>query len=773
MDPESADTPTRSGTLKKKSSVKRVGSKRSRTGSIRSLKLEGELSRNSVFYSPVPTQSNPTEILVNRFQAWRKVLKDFISYFREVQVQYEARARGIQKLTQNLNSAVHPSEFVSSGGIMETNSVLRDFHKEATVNSEHAAKIELEVINHLNGLRSDLNLKIKEIKALSPDFKNNVDKEKEATKKEVLKLQEALESFDSNPSSGKDPYIIKLGLEKQLKRQIQEENYLHRAYLNLESSGRELEKIVVGEIQKAYGVYVKILARDGQELIDLADRLTASTLRLPPDYEWSAFVERDPHMVDPKVGLRNVEEIEYPGYNHPAVTEVRSGMLERKSKYLKSFTPAWYVLSSTHLHEFKSPDPTRDPVPVMSLYLPESSLGKHSDPAAVSHKFVLKAKQTGSLHRGHNWVFRAESHEAMLAWYESIKKLTEISGAERNAYVAQSRTSHQRSASACSRRAESYTSENGLDNDEADEVPYSGHASTLQNPDVHEEEPLQPPRRPEGGRFPSDIQVNRGLEHRESDSSASAAVVAVVLPGGLYCGDGYEERHDDGAYRDAHDTQPLEHSYVVVPPMNQHLRDSPSSWSSEEKHPVHEVHKNEPTYTHPTKYVPSYRGEPSTPVKKTRETGYGIDPITGEPEPQLEQINHSPQSSGPHIAFLGSDSIAARSDPESDPREPIPQEEADQVAIDSGSLDAVVAAPPPNSEDITQQSPLPLFVDDNPSVNAPAPVNDPIRTAPTEPVDYTVREADMPETLRDNSVDTISRDTISNLHVPGEYPKKV
>jgi hypothetical protein len=88
---------------------------------------------------------------------------------------------------------------------METNSVLRGFHKEATVNSEHAAKIELEVINNLTGLRNDLNLKIKEIKALSPDFKNNMDKEKEATKKEVLKLQEALEIFDSNPSGGKDP----------------------------------------------------------------------------------------------------------------------------------------------------------------------------------------------------------------------------------------------------------------------------------------------------------------------------------------------------------------------------------------------------------------------------------------------------------------------------------------------------------------------------------------------------------------------------------------
>ena len=132
-------------------------------------------------------------------------MKDFVTYFREVQAQYEARARGIQKLTQTLNSATHPNEFLQNGGILETNAVLRDFHKEATANSEHAAKIELEVINNLVALRSDLNLKIKEIKALSPDFKNSVDKEKEATRKEVQKLQEALQAFDSDPTGGKDP----------------------------------------------------------------------------------------------------------------------------------------------------------------------------------------------------------------------------------------------------------------------------------------------------------------------------------------------------------------------------------------------------------------------------------------------------------------------------------------------------------------------------------------------------------------------------------------
>jgi hypothetical protein len=65
----------------------------------------------------------------------------------------------------------------------------------------------------------------------------------------------------------------------------------------------------------------------------------------------------------------------------------------------------------------------------MSLYLPEQKLGSHSSEGSSSNKFMLKGRQTGSMHRGHSWVFRAESFETMSAWVcnsisPSIKKLS-------------------------------------------------------------------------------------------------------------------------------------------------------------------------------------------------------------------------------------------------------------------------------------------------------------------------------------------------------------
>lgn len=172
-----------------------------------------------------------------------------------------------------------------------------------------------------------------------------------------------------------------------------------------------------------------------------------------------------------------------------------------------------YVLSPTHLHEFKSADKTQ--APIMSLYLPEQKLGSHSTAGGSSNKFMLKGRQTGTMHRGHSWVFRCESMETMLAWYEDIRALTEKSPQERNAYVRQ----HARSISGTSQRAASVSSDGALD--EEDEEPFSAAASAVVAP-TPKQDVL--PRRPQGGRFPSDIEVStqRGLQAPLSPSSGSS-----------------------------------------------------------------------------------------------------------------------------------------------------------------------------------------------------------------------------------------------------------
>ncbi|TVY42340.1 Phosphatidylinositol 4,5-bisphosphate-binding protein [Lachnellula subtilissima] len=503
--------PSRGGTLKKKASLRKTGSlkrsgsrRSSRAGSVRSLVLQPGAEADeahSAFFSPVPTTGNPTEILSARFQAWRKVLKDLIAYFREIQGSYEHRAKSILKISNVINNTAAPSVFLQSGGIDDAVQVLRTYHKSSIAEANKSREIESDVILALIGLRNDLNQKIKEIKNLSGDFKNSVDKEMDSTRKAVNGLQDSLGQADVDPAqmTGKqDPYLLKLAVDRQVEKQIDEENYLHQAYLNLEASGRELESIVVGEIQKSYNAYAGILRREADGAYNTVEELRTGPIAMPKDHEWNEFVQNDEHFIDPRL------------------PDIREGLMERKSKYLKSYTPGWYVLTPTHLHEFKSADKAQ--APIMSLYLPEQKLGSQSSAGASSNKFMLKGRQTGALHRGHSWVFRCESFETMLAWVSDLKTLTEKSPQERNAFVRQ----HARSVSGSSQRAASISSDGVMD--EEDEEPFSATASSVLASGPKQD---ASPRRPQaGGRFPSDIQVNtqRGLQAPLSPSSGSSSL---------------------------------------------------------------------------------------------------------------------------------------------------------------------------------------------------------------------------------------------------------
>ncbi len=123
-------------------------------------------------------------------------------------------------------------------------------------------------------------------------------------------------------------------------------------------------------------------------------------------------------------------------------------------------------------------------------------------------------------------MFRAESYDTMVAWYDDIKTLTETTGEEKAMFVRR----HARSVSRRNHKAMSMSSE-GLDEDEADAVPFSAKASS-------KEAVLEvPPSRPEpGGRFPSDLNVNSRLQAPLSLSSGSSAndrdsiIAAAALP---------------------------------------------------------------------------------------------------------------------------------------------------------------------------------------------------------------------------------------------------
>ncbi|CCK71630.1 phosphatidylinositol 4,5-bisphosphate-binding protein KNAG_0H02160 [Huiozyma naganishii CBS 8797] len=397
----------------------------------------------------VPTTAQPTEVLAARFAAWRSVIKSLLGYLSEtasIQEEIVRQQLRLQHAVQFPFFAVENQSQPSSsedkatqrfflplgcGSVQNVPSVLNAYHGAlAAVSSKGAKELNNEVIPRLEELRRDLLVKIKEIKQLQSDFKNSCTKELSITKQELKQYWNALKECKFT-TPAKDPYLLKITLDKQIKRQITEENYLHEAFDNLQTSGCELEKVVVMEIQNATTMYARILGQEAQLVFDiLVSKLDAGFLRHDPQFEWDSFIARDNNFIPPNLPMRRFKEIVYKHQADPVTYEIRSGFLERRSKFLKSYSRGFYVLSANYLHEFKSADRKRDLVPVMSLALEDCSVAEHSKQNATEHKFILHAKQNGLIHRGHNWVFKVESHATMMAWFHDLKKFTTFDSIE-------------------------------------------------------------------------------------------------------------------------------------------------------------------------------------------------------------------------------------------------------------------------------------------------------------------------------------------------------
>lgn len=402
----------------------------------------------------MPASAQPTEVLASRFSAWRSVIRSVITYLTETAsiqdeivrqqlrlthaVQFPFFVADGQKASSNEERAVQNFFMpAGSGSIQELPSILNQYH--GTIAS-HASRMSKELTNdiipRLEDLRRDLLVKIKEIKSLQSDFKNSCFKELQQTKIDMRRYLEAIEEAHHGPPKH-DPYLAKIVLDRQIRKQLSEENFVHEAFDNLESSGSELENVVVMEIQNSLTIYARLIGEESQLVFDiLLSRLDGGFLSRDPAFEWDNFIKKDPNFIAPNLPMRKLKEISYKYQYDPLSYEIRSGVLERRSKFLKSYSKGYYVLTPNFLHEFKTSDRKKDQVPMMSLPLGECTVTEHSKPGSSDDKFVLHAKQNGIIHRGHNWVFRTENYDSMMAWFEDLKVLTSLNGLkEKNRFI--------------------------------------------------------------------------------------------------------------------------------------------------------------------------------------------------------------------------------------------------------------------------------------------------------------------------------------------------
>lgn len=433
----------------------------------------------------------PTEVIAQRFQGYRYIVKDLVAYLRQyASVQEEIVRQQVRlqlaagsapgsisstsgsRATQGKSSDKEAKDELSlinhyflpigNGSIQDIPNILTKFHQQNVLSGNKTLKeVNQVIIPKLEDLRKDLLVKIKEIKNLQNDFKNSLTKEIAETKTllsqfshatEVANHLELLSSGSDYHHDGthdvnsvkNDPYLVKLKLERQLKRQLAEESYLYDAYKNLQTSSEKLESIVVLEIQNYLRMFLGLIEAEHSSLENyLVPSLTNGFLAKESNFEWDSFIERNlpkasnisnnlvsGKFIDLTFPLRKMTDLDIPNYDSLVNVAVKEGSLERRSKFLKSYSSGWYVLTCSYLHEFKTPDRRKDQTPVMSLSLDYCLVSEHSKndgKLSGAYKFVLYSKlQNGLIHRGHNWVFRCDTYLTMIEWYNDIKTLTSL-----------------------------------------------------------------------------------------------------------------------------------------------------------------------------------------------------------------------------------------------------------------------------------------------------------------------------------------------------------
>lgn len=141
------------------------------------------------------------------------------------------------------------------------------------------------------------------------------------------------------------------------------------------------------------------------------------------------MVDKDSSSSDPKDSV-NFRKLRYfcdllYAQNHPAVKEIRSGFLKRRTRILKSYNSRFYVLTASgFLHQFKSDNFSSNQIPQMSLCLRECEICEHSPSDSQTYKFSLKGFKNGNSRRIHTFIFKTSTYDEMIDWYNDIKKFT-------------------------------------------------------------------------------------------------------------------------------------------------------------------------------------------------------------------------------------------------------------------------------------------------------------------------------------------------------------
>ncbi|EZF33385.1 hypothetical protein H109_03554 [Trichophyton interdigitale MR816] len=376
---------------------------------------------------PDSDYKDTTNLLVERLQAWKHVcgnLEDYVATTMKVQ---KSHAKELEKVFKTVSEPIKEEHHFDQGatgvaGLFE--SLRRNTQGLAEAHADAENRLKTSVVPILENLHTEIKTKAKELGGGAIKHGKEVTKSRAVTQKHIELLGQYAATFETSKSrldAAHDPYILSRGVTYRLGRQVADENLHFQEILTIQNSFPAFEKHIVETIQRAMNEFFQCMTAQTDHHRNMYSNIVNHAQEIGVDFEWNNFFKRnDATLLDPNAPQRDLATIKYANQDHHATKPLVEGILDRKSRaMLKGYTGGYFAVTPAgYLHGFKENDDTRhEPVPDISLYLPECTIGGFNDlKFSVKGKDLSGGKVGNTFHMTSEYNFKARTKNDLEQW---------------------------------------------------------------------------------------------------------------------------------------------------------------------------------------------------------------------------------------------------------------------------------------------------------------------------------------------------------------------
>lgn len=377
---------------------------------------------------PLNEFTDPSLLLVGRLEKWKHNINLILRYAESHASSQASLTSGLEKtckIFQDQHQAGSEPEAHKSGIdevlgaiFVETEGLLRASEIAAT-------NIKQSVIPPLEELLAEIDQHHREIKDNSVSAMKDIEKLRIHTFKHMETLNGVVNSGAIPTENRDDPYIVKRQMVGVLNSQLGRENDHARNVVAIQTNFAKFDSKVVQTIQTSLRDLEAIVSEYNNSSTNAHRAVSEKYSAVEHDQDWNVFQESNKDVFLPTKGFqRDPANLEFENKDHIYTKAIIEGPLNRKARVLRSLQLGFYVLTpSGFLHGFKSEDAIKDPLPEVSLFVPECEI-EPLDPRTPDEFKIYGKDRSSKLGTRRNYVFRTLNAGDAQLWHEALYEVS-------------------------------------------------------------------------------------------------------------------------------------------------------------------------------------------------------------------------------------------------------------------------------------------------------------------------------------------------------------